>query len=376
MKFNYYNYIMIAGALLMSSCSKELEVATPPDFDVTTTAATYQAGKPITFNITGGEAHNVSFYSGETFKDYAFKDGRAIDVKGDGVTMDFRSSVQVGTQVNQLSILASTDFNGDYSSLAKVKAATWTDITSRFALGTTAAVVASGVKDITDLMVAGKPIYIAFKYVTKPQATNGLARQWFIQTFAVKSTATITNTATGLPVVLNIADQANAGFRIIDENAATKPGPNFVPYDKAPAQSVVTSTQVTLWGNRYLTPNLAIFNAADPMFDPKDPRYDPQSPAYVPTAIRPIYIPYDAASPFNDPLSEHWVVSKAINKDKVDLGPDRPVAAKTSITSAKLTSYNYTYARPGTYKAVFVASNGSADGTEQVTKEITITITP
>lgn len=374
MKFNYYNILF--GTLLMASCSKELEVEKAPDFDVTTETATFKAGQPVMFNVTGGEAHIISFYSGETLKDYAFKDGRAIDVKAVGATMDFTSSLQGGAQANQLSILASTDFNGDYSSLAKVKAATWTDITSRFAIGTTAAFVASGVKDISDLMVAGKPIYIAFKYVTKPQAVNGLARQWFIQNFAIKSTTTLINTATGLPLALNIANQANAGFRIIDENAVVKPGPNFVPYDKAPAQSVVTSIRITLWGNRYLTPGLAIFDPADPMFDPKNPIYDPGNPAYKPTSIRPTFIPYNPTSPFNDPLSEHWAVSKPISKDQIDLGPDRPVAAKVSVTSPKLTVYNYTYAKPGTYKAVFVASNNSIDDVKQVVKEITLTINP
>lgn len=368
MKFKYYN--MLLGIIIMASCDKEIAVTEAPVFDVSTKATTYKAGEEIRFNIKGGDAHIISFYSGETLKDYALKEGRVIDVKGAGAAMQFQSSVQLGTQANQLTVLASTDFNGDYSSLAKVKTATWTDITARFVLGTSAAFRPSGTEDISDLMLAGKPIYIAFKYVTKPQATNGLARNWFIQAFAITSTAMLDNT-----IPLNLTDQANAGFRIIDENAATVVSPTFVPYDKAPARASITSTRIALYGNQYLTPSLPVFDSANPIFDPLNPIYNPYSSSYRPTAIRPTYVPYDPSSPYNDPLSEHWAVSKAINMEKVDLGPDRSTAIK-SIFNTNMVEYRYKYSKAGTYKAVFVASNNSIDDVKKVVKEITLTITP
>jgi len=374
MKLKYYN--MLLGALLIASCSKKIEVTNAPDFNVTTDSATYKAGQEVTFNIKDNGANIISFYSGETLHDYAFKDGRTIDVKGAGATMAFTSSVQLGTQVNQLSVMASTDFNGDYSSLANVKAATWTDITSRFALGTGTAFLASGTKDISDLMVPGKPIYIAYKYVTKPQATNGLARDWFIQSFAINSLAILANTASATPIALTLADQIHAGFRIIDQNAATIKSATFIPYDMAPAQASSTGTRITLYGNRYLTPILPIFDSTNSVFDPKNPIYDPYSLAYVPTAVRPIFVLYDPASPYNDPLSEHWAVSAPINADKVDLGPDLATVVKSGITSANLDVFKYTYTTAGTFTAVFVASNNSIDGIKQVVKTITLTITP
>ena len=141
MKYKYY--FMILGMFLITSCDKKGLQVDALDLDVTTDATTYKAGQEITFNIIkGGYADVISFYSGETLHEYAFKDGRTIDVKGVGATMAFTSSVQLGTQANQLFVMASTDFNGDYSSLAKIKAATWTDITSRFALGTGTAFLA------------------------------------------------------------------------------------------------------------------------------------------------------------------------------------------------------------------------------------------
>ena len=357
MKFNYY--ILLAGMLIMASCDKEIAVTETPAFDVSAERTTFKVGEEIKFNIKGGDADIISFYSGETLKDYASKDGRIIDVKGAGATMAFTSSVQTGTQANQLTVLASTDFNGDYSTLAKVKTATWTDITGRFLLGSSAAFLTSKTIDISDLITAGKPIYIAFKYVTKPQATNGLARMWYIQSFALTSNAKLDNT-----ISLNLTDQSRAGFRIVDENKAN-----------APAQSSITSTRVTLYGNIYIYAGLPQFDPSNPIFDPLNPIYDPKSPLYKPTAVRPPFVAFNPNDPYNDPLSEHWAISKAINTEKVDLGPDWSASIKGVFTAA-ISEYRYKYAKPGTYKAVFVASNNSIDDVKQVVKEITLTITP
>ena len=355
MKFKYY--ILLSG-ILLASCNKEIEIAAP-DFEVTTEATTYKAGQEIIFNIKGGESHNISFYSGTATNDYAFKDGRIIDVKGAGATMAFQTSVQLGTQVNQLSVLVSTDFNGNYSDLASVKAGTWTDITNRFALGTGTAFLVSGTKDITDLMVDGKPIYFAFKYVTKPQSTNGLARSWYIQSFSVVSKALLDNT-----IPLKLTDQVNAGFRIVDQEPVN-----------APARSTVTDTRVTLLGNVYKYANSPIYDPLNPIYDPLNPIYQPGDPLYVVGAVKPTYVPFDPANPYNDPLSEHWAVSKPIDTEKVDLGPDRSTPFK-GILNPRVSEYSYTYTKAGNYKAVFIASNNSIDDNQPVIKEITITITP
>lgn len=357
MKFKYYT--MLLGALLMAaSCNDKLEIEAP-DFDVTTASTTYKAGEPIKFNITGGDSHMIYFYPGETLNDYDSKEGRVVDVSGEGATMQFSSSVQLGSQANQLSLLYSTNFNGDYSSLASVKAATWTDITSRFALGTNATFKATGAKDISDLLIPGQPIYFAFKYITKPQATNGLARQWFIQTLAITSKAKLDGT-----IGLTIADQATAGFRIVDENA-----------ENAPARSTITSTRLTMYGNEYLHAGLPKFDPNNPIYDPLNPQFDRESPLFNPLLKLETFVPFDPTSPYNDPLSEHWAISKPITIDNVNLGPDRSIVLK-GIRNPNLDEYRYTYSKPGTYKAVFVASNNSIDETKQVIKEITFTITP
>jgi hypothetical protein len=165
-------------------------------------------------------------------------------------------------------------------------------------------------------------------------------------------------------LALNITDQASAGFRIVDDLKAL-----------APALSSVTATRLTLQGNTYLTAGLPQFNPANPIFDPKNGMYNPLDPSYQPSAVFKPFIAFDPASPYNDPTTEHWAITKAITIDKVDLGPDWSLAIK-GLTNPILPEYRYSYPVAGTYKAVFVASNGNIDQQLKVTKEISLTITP
>ena len=248
----------------------------------------------------------------------------------------------------------------DCDDLASVKAATWTDITSSFTLATGAALVASDTVDVSNFVVAGKPVYFAFKYLNRPQVANGFGMQWLIESFMLNSKDTL---STGAPIT--IADQIHAGFRIVDQYP-----------DDAPARSQVTATRVTLYGPAYKDPNDPIFDPNNPIFDPENPIYNPDSAAYVPSAVLPEYVPYDPNSPYNDPLSENWAVSGPITLGTVNLGADWAVAVRSSVYAAKPAEYTYTYKTPGTYKAYFVASNNTIDGSEQIVKEVNITITP
>ncbi|HYH55443.1 MAG TPA: DUF5017 domain-containing protein [Anseongella sp.] len=351
------NYLICAGLLLWSSCSKDLQVSEAPDFDVTVESPAYKVGENVLFRISGG-ADIISFYSGEVYNDYAYRDGRVVAVPDSGATLSFTSAVQGGSQENQLSVLVSSDFNGNYESLETVKAATWTDITDRFTLGTSATFLASTPQDISDLMEAGKPLYIAFKYLTRPQAENGLARTWMIQALSLTSNALFNDA--NLP----ITDQVRAGFRIVDQDSVN-----------TPARSLITSTQVRLLGNIYKDPDDPVYDPNNPIYDPNNPIYDPDSELYDPTAVRPEFVPYDPESPYNDPLRENWAVSSPINIGEVDLGPDWSIPVR-GIRNEAVEEYSHIYTKPGTYKVYFVASNNTVDDVREVVKELTVTIEP
>jgi hypothetical protein len=142
------------------------------------------------------------------------------------------------------------------------------------------------------------------------------------------------------------------------------------------AVSAVTSTRLTLWGPEYRYAGLAKYDATLPKWNKLDPIYDRSSPLYNPTAVWTPYVPFVPGAADNDPASETWAVSAPINFTSVNLGPDYSTGIKIGIAASTLISYPYTYALPGTYKAVFVGFNASIDESKTVVKEISLTITP
>ena len=349
-----YSYIMLLLCLLaIVSCELEIET---PDLQITTDANTYRVGEAIKFKVQGN-ADMIAFYSGEPSNQYEFKEGRVIDVSGQGALMEFTSGVTGGTQEEQLTILASSDFGGTYD-FESVNNATWVDITNRFSLGASATFSPSSLQDISDLFLTEEPIFIAFKYVTKPQAENGLAKNWMIQNFQIKSPVTFNDNP------LTVVDQINAAFQIVDSEP-----------ENAPSRSTITSTRVSLLGNVYKDPNDPIYDPENPIYDPENPIYDPESHLYDPNAVRPEFVPYDPSSPYNDPLTETWAISKPIYIDQVDLGPDWSRAIK-GISNSKLEEYTYTYSQPGTYTAYFIAINATIDGSKEIIQQFKLTIEP
>jgi hypothetical protein len=89
--------------------------------------------------------------------------------------------------------MASTDFTGKYDTNA-VKAATWTEITDRFTMatapnGAVGVEIQSGVANISDLIVKGKPIYLSYRYVgEKPPGATATQRTWRIMSFNLNNT--------------------------------------------------------------------------------------------------------------------------------------------------------------------------------------------
>jgi len=101
----------------------------------------------------------------------------------DKTTLSFNTSVQYGSQSNNLSVLISTDFNGDYS-LESIKSATWEDITKKIKLATDKIPAESGEIDLAKNLVVGKPLYLAFKY-NGQASTKPSQRGWGISNVTI-----------------------------------------------------------------------------------------------------------------------------------------------------------------------------------------------
>ena len=68
--------------------------------------------------------------------------------------------------------------------------------------------------------------------------------------------------------------------------------------------------------------------------------------------------------------NDDWVISKLLYLNNVAPDVAIPIKNITQIVS----SYDYVFTQPGTYKVVFLASNATADKQESTTKEIDLTI--
>lgn len=160
--------------LIAVSCTKRDEIETP-DFDVTTSATTYKVGDTIIFKFTG-DPQNIVFWSGMPGNVYEYRD-RLFTV-GNKLLVKFNTYQQFGVR-NNMTVLVSNNFNGTYDT-TNVKAATWTDITSRVTLSQGADQVQSGTVDMSEFTDGNKSAVVAFRYITTTLQTQN---RWVIRSF-------------------------------------------------------------------------------------------------------------------------------------------------------------------------------------------------
>lgn len=98
-------------------------------------------------------------------------------------TLSFSNAVQYGSQENNLSILVSTDFDGNYD-MENIGKATWNDLTKEFQLATDKKFVKSGEVDLSSWATPRKPVYIAFRYIGQESA-KPTQRSWIISKVSV-----------------------------------------------------------------------------------------------------------------------------------------------------------------------------------------------
>ncbi len=303
------NIIFLLGLslILLNACKKDVEVK-DVEFNVVKVSETAKTGLPVQFSITGNP-DIISFYSGEIGSEYDFVGSRILKP---AYSLIFDSQILDGTQPNQFSVQASTDFNGTYD-LENIKKATWTDISNLFQLASPAnnrTFVSSGEKDISNLIVDGKPLYIALKYITKPQTINGRYNLWRVQNLLIQSSDDFNGKTT-------LTNQAGAGWRIILS-------PNYEP------NRVTSTTSITMMGN----------------------------------------------GTNRDVETEAWVVSRALAvPSQINLGNEKSLAIK-SVTDVALSNFNYSYKKPGTYKASFVAINAGGNETKKLVKQLDVVVNP
>jgi hypothetical protein len=210
MKKNYF-ILFLGLSVSIFSCKKDTVDA--PTFDAKTDKTEYKVGDTVKFNFSGN-ADVISFYSGETGKEYKNKD--RVEAVGNKLKLAIATQGLYASQTNNLKLFYSTDFSNTYS-VDGIKNGNWKDISSKFTFGEGGTQVASGDIDISDLPETGKPIYFAFKFAATASATAATGgKTWRVYAFNLSSTS-----STG--AVSTLATIKNAGWIAIDvENPVNK----------------------------------------------------------------------------------------------------------------------------------------------------------
>lgn len=324
-------YIIAICALALAACNKKQEVPSP-DFNVTGVKEMGSAatGDTVSFQFSGNP-NVITFYSGEIGRRYQYV-GRTQ--AAGTAQLQFSSQLNSGAQANSLSLLASTDFKGvalktlagvlvrdTATTNSNIAAATWIDITSRAIIPTVAgaAAVPSGVIDLSDFAKQGIPVYIAFKYNA---VAGSIQNKW---------------TISGLAVTNTLSDGTN--YTIASLNSPAKPITNYGNVTSGPG-----------WATSY------------------DPAKNANGYNWVYTDGTSLVIT-GAATAATAP-AEAWAITGPVDLSKVT--PDAGVPIKSII--AKLGTYNYSYSQAGTYNAVFVATNTTADDAKTIVKQIPVTV--
>lgn len=315
-------FAITTGILLFMSCQNDT-MPTMPTLDITVDTTTCKVGVPVTFNLSGF-AESISFYSGEVYHDYAFsQQGRILAVED---TSTLKLSVQIqgpGTRKNtQFFMYTSTDFNGNYASFNSVKTATWTDVSSQFggtsSTGFTGSATTTN-KVISTLVPLDKPVYVAYKCVYTPFV--GLSDNWNIYQFFITA-----NTVLGPQLLSDSKTTYSTGFEIIDQ----------AKFDTVPPFGKVSKSYFSfeLGSVKLIGPDTALVS------------------------------------------KEIWAISKPVMRKPIVLEPDRPAVIKSITSEMKAVYTDQKYTKPGTYKVVFVASNNTLAGKQEIVKEVIVTIKP
>ena len=295
-------------ALLVMSC-RGLDDVVVPEFNVTVEKTTFTLNEEVKFNFTGNP-DIITLYSGVIGNDYSFANGRVLSNR---FNMQFETQMLDGRQDDQLHILLSIDFSGEYA-LDAVQKATWVDITEKFTIPKpqqTRLYVNSNVGDFTDDIfgeTGSQKFYVAIKHQVKDQNSFGLGNLNRIRGMRLFS-----NNLLGETLLYN---HTSLAWNLLSTE------------NKEADRAQITTTLVELRSN-----------VKDKVAETED-----------------------------------WAISKELQISKeTNAGPDRGDCIK-SVGDGRVDNYTIKYNAVGEYRVVFIAKNINAESEKTIVKEMTINV--
>lgn len=319
--------VLIFISMLLDACSRSLPFSNP-SFDVMVDSTSHTSGVTSLFTFKG-DCSNLLYYSGEWGMRYAYAN-RYNDTSGTDI-LSFTSAKNTIGNTGTLSLLLSTDFSNDTSKLSE---ATWTDLGSvaQISWATSPSAISSGNIDLTSYKNAGKPIWLAFRYV----ADAGLVQsKWTI------SALTLVHQPTN-----------DTGYTIL--NPA-----NYLPTYTTGAPGLVKSPG-------WVGVNVSRNDTSAQLWSPT-----------ISTSATTSLVIAGATSAGTAVSSEQWIVAGPI--DLTSVLRDVPTAVLKGGTTNYTVSlanigYSYIYGSVGTYDATFVGINSTINNADTLVKTVQMTI--
>lgn len=308
--------ILTGAAFSLCSCNKDYKLTEPQDFTLSAPQVA-MVGEPVNFTL-GGSPDLIMFYSGEFGHEFEKRDVDILYPAKMSISfLTVTSSVEtVGMNPQKMFLKYSSDFSGEYTKEA-VAAATWTDITDRFAWPTEQGQsIESGDVAIDDIFGDdGRPIYLMldFPVLAYNASTQPSGRvQWNVQKFVING-----GTDFGISEMYN---HMTLGWNIVDIK-------NYDQCTSAP--QMPTATNLRLNFRTQFKPTVDIEYAA---------------------ISCPIY-----------------------SAEGVNVGRNKGISVKKS-SDPHLTSYSYTYNEPGEYDVTFTGINANFNGNYEIPRTVKLKV--
>lgn len=328
MKFKYFGFLIAGIAIALQSCDNLEEISTPY-FQAFVDKEVYTAGDTVRISFKG-DVDYITLFTGKSGNDYDFKEKtRLLQIP---YYVDFTTHARDGNQTNQMSILVSKNFDGDYS-FAGAKRATWNDVTSKFIMAPAGYrdYLASGLGNVSDAIFEGDEdtshVYFAIRQIVKDQTTI------------------IGYDAANKPILNTGNLNRVQNFRIRTQADINSEFKDFYPYASFGFGPTIISSSNKQTGR-------AGFEGTN------------------------IIMMRNNTGSGSSLETEDWVISKKMMFPRaIDVGRDWGLPIK-SINDRRLDYYQVAYNEPGDYQIVVFGFNANANGKKEVEKRINIKVLP
>ncbi|NGM61483.1 DUF5017 domain-containing protein [Sphingobacterium sp. SGG-5] len=321
-KRSFLKFFLILSVTVVA-CQKSIEVQSPT-FQVAANSTNISVGDTVVFNIEGN-ADIISFYSGEIGNDFAYKDQDRI-LTARGLEMSFQSQVRrLGTplkcQDNQLSIHMTNDldFTGATTmtdSAERVNAAEWFEITDLFEL------CPLECSSTTPYYPSGKSYVSGGIDMSKP--------------FQI-------------------------GFKYVNKpNTPENGNPNFWRITSLQID-VVTDVGTTSFADQSEITWFPVFIE------------EPWSRGHYTNSGSIISMRGALSTTIEE--QQLWSISEPLAVEEANLGPEYAIGIK-SVIDPPLKTFTHVFSAPGTYKAMFIATNVVGGQRSELIREIEIVVAP